>query len=135
MKRRQFLLMAMAATALAAGPAHADFESEVRRQLRAQGFKGITVTTTLLGRSKITASRKNRTREIIMNPRTGEILRDLWISTDGSAGGLPTLLKDDDNDSDDNDDDSGGDDGDSDGDGDSGNSGHGGDGGEGDSGD
>jgi hypothetical protein len=61
------------------------FTDSVLDQLRNQGFDRISVKRTLLGRTQIIAQGKGGHREIILNPRTGEILRDLWISgTDGS---------------------------------------------------
>ena len=139
MKRRSFLLMTSAAGASVAFPAYADYVNSVRDRLRQQGYRQISVSSTMLGRTRIVAKSKTGTREIIMNPRTGEILRDLWSSAQGSSG--PSIVgsdaddpddgQDDDSD-DDRDDDAdddgdvdgvkgrgrGGDDGDSDGDGD-----------------
>lgn len=64
----------------------ASYQEAVIAQLRAQGYKKIVVETTLLGRVKISAAFKGGRREIILNPRTGEVLRDLWISPDGDVG-------------------------------------------------
>lgn len=111
--RRSFLLAAATAALLAASPAHADFVDDVREQLQQQGYQQISVSSTLLGRSKIVAYGKKGVREIIMNPRTGEILRDQWTSAEGAI--LPSIVgdddEDDDSDDDDGDDDSGDDDG------------------------
>lgn len=122
MNRRAFLLLACCAAAAAASPAHADFVESVRAQLQGQGYRQIAVSSTMLGRSRIVARSKSGTREIIMNPRTGEILRDLWSSAEGGSG--PSIVGNDDQDDEKDDDkgDDGNDDGDSDGD----NSGHGG---------
>lgn len=87
MNRRIFLSATLAAALLAAGPAFADFEDQVRRQLQQQGFKQIDVSSTLLGRTRIFASKKDGSREIILNPRTGEILRDMWTASHGSNEG------------------------------------------------
>lgn len=102
--------MATAAALGAAGPAHADYVDSVLAQLRAQGYRQISVSNTLLGRSRVFAKGKGGTREIIMNPRTGEILRDLWTSADGSSGPAIVGSQDDKRD----DDDKGSDDRDSD---------------------
>ena len=127
MKRRNLLLglAAMAALATTAGAAFAaTFAEDVVRQLARLGFKDITVETTRLGRIKIHAARDDGLREIVLNPRTGEILRDVWFPTD-AAGQTRTVLSDiedeggsgsdgggDDGDGDDGDgDDGGGDDG------------------------
>ncbi|NNF73435.1 MAG: hypothetical protein HKN02_14725 [Rhodobacteraceae bacterium] len=45
-------------------------------QLAAQGFTEITVSRTLLGRTRIVAENEKFRREIIYNPATGVILRD-----------------------------------------------------------
>lgn len=63
----------------------ASYEDSVVAQLRAQGYKRISVETTLLGRVKISAVLNGGRREIILNPRTGEVLRDLWIAADGDV--------------------------------------------------
>ena len=112
MKRRSFLLMTSAAAASVAFPAHADYVSSVREQLRRQGYRQISVSSTMLGRTRIVAKSKTGTREIIMNPRTGEILRDLWSSAQGSSG--PSIVGSDADDPDDGQDDARDDDGDDD---------------------
>lgn len=90
------------------------------------GYSDILVSRTLLGRVKIEADGDEGRREIIVNPRTGEILRDLFLRLGDGAEGR--LLRDDGNrssgrssrgDDDDRDDDSA-DDGDDDDDDDSG---------------
>lgn len=105
MNRRAFLLMASSACSLVAAPAKADFVDSVRNQLREQGYSRISVSSTMLGRSRIIAKSRTGTREIIMNPRTGEILRDLWSSAQGGSG--PSIVGNDDSDDDDDDDDGG----------------------------
>ena len=49
---------------------------QITGQLRAQGFSKIEVSDTWLGRARIEAKSRDWEREIIVNPRTGEILRD-----------------------------------------------------------
>jgi hypothetical protein len=112
MKRRSFLLLTSAAAASVAFPAHADYVNSVRDQLRQQGYRQISVSSTMLGRTRIVAKSKTGTREIIMNPRTGEILRDLWSSAQGSSG--PSIVGSDADDPDDGQDDARDDDGDDD---------------------
>jgi hypothetical protein len=86
MRRRTFL-MAMAALPLA-GPAEAaTLVDQIVAQLRQQGYRDIQVSRTWLGRSRITASSSSNRREIIVNPRTGEILRDYWEQRSGASGG------------------------------------------------
>lgn len=112
MNRRAFLVLASSAAVFLASPAHADFVDAVRAQLQKQGYSQISVSSTLLGRSRILAKSKSGTREIILNPRTGEILRDLWFSAQGGTG--PSIVgsdEDDDEDDDDRDDDGGDDNG------------------------
>jgi uncharacterized membrane protein YgcG len=83
MNRRQVVIFGLAAAL--AGPVMASgFQDEIVASLRAQGYDQITVEVTLLGRVKITAIKQNYLREIVVNPRTGEILRDLWLTADGS---------------------------------------------------
>lgn len=103
--------------------------------LKTQGYGRIETSTTLLGRTRIEASNSQYNREIVVNPATGEILRDYWEAigdasgqtsgglTDPSGSGTGSA-DDDDDDDDDNDDDNDGDDDDDDDDG--GNSGSGG---------
>lgn len=83
MNRRQVVIFGLAAAL--AGPVMASgFQDEIVASLRAQGYDQITVEVTLLGRVKITAIKQNYLREIVVNPRTGEILRDLWLTADGN---------------------------------------------------
>jgi uncharacterized membrane protein YgcG len=51
-------------------------------QLKAQGFSEIEVSRTLLGRTRIEAQSDTFKRELIVNSRTGEILRDYWENLD-----------------------------------------------------
>lgn len=127
MDRRGFLA-ALAAALVQAGPGLAadDYVTEIVRQLERQGYDTVTVSRTLLGRVKIVATGRRGRREIIVNPSTGEILRDLREREGRDSG----ILGDDDDDDDDGidddeDDDHGGDDDDKDDDDD--NSGPGGD--------
>lgn len=89
--QRRSLLGLVLAVALMGHPAFAkDFTEHVLEQLQDQGFGAIQVERTLLGRTRILADSGTGRREIILNPRTGEILRDLWIpaSGGGRSGGL-----------------------------------------------
>lgn len=99
---------------LLATAAHAqDFAATIVSELRAQGFREIETEQTWLGRTKIVASGTDGKREIVVNPNTGEILRDLWLMRNGSDGsGLVSSDGGSDDDrNDDNDDDSGDDNG------------------------
>lgn len=130
MNRREFLSTAAAmTTVLIPGLALADSPvDKVIRQLRKQGFNGIESTRTLLGRARVVAERGEYRREIVLNPGSGEILRDIWLDADGNA--IARVLigddKDEDQSSDDPDDpDDDSDDPDNDSGDDSDNSGHG----------
>lgn len=79
------LMAILAAGLLMASAAFADYQQDIVRQLQGMGFDRIEVSRTLLGRVRITAFGADGSREIILNPNTGEILRDLWSRPDGSA--------------------------------------------------
>lgn len=85
MTGRSTFLAVLAAGLLAASAAFADYEQDIVRQLQDMGFSRVEVSRTLLGRVRITAIGAEGTREIILNPNTGEILRDLWLQQDGRA--------------------------------------------------
>lgn len=96
MKRRTFLTGFASGAALAsmAGAAMAlSYADDVVTQLVTLGFSDIMVETTWLGRIKISASRVDGRREIVLNPRTGEILRDVFTSS--SADGVTRQVIDD----------------------------------------
>ena len=76
MKRRDFVL-GVALLALAA-PAQANgIVDALVAELRAAGYTRIEVGQTWLGRTRIVAEGARGEREIVVNPRTGEVLRDL----------------------------------------------------------
>jgi len=54
-------------------------------QLKQQGASVIRISRTLLGRTRLVAKGPGYEREIIFNPRTGEILRDYWEKTAGTT--------------------------------------------------
>lgn len=66
------------ATVLAlALPAMAESVADtVARQLREQGYQRIETSYTWLGRLRVNAMQGDMRREIVINPNTGEILRD-----------------------------------------------------------
>lgn len=68
-------LLALAAAAPAAAQSVAD---AAIAELRASGFQKISVTRTLLGRVLVLGSSIEGQREIVINPNTGEILRDYF---------------------------------------------------------
>ena len=80
MTRRTIVALAFA---VLANPAQADpLVDRVTDQLAQQGYTRIVVSRTFLGRIRIEATGGNAEREIILNPRTGEILRDYWEAED-----------------------------------------------------
>ena len=97
MKRRMFLvgLTASASVVMTSGAAlAASFSEDVVAQLIELGFSDITAETTLLGRIRIVARRGDGVREIVLNPRTGEVLRDIWLPSAGGTGSRRTVISD-----------------------------------------
>lgn len=92
----QFSKAALCVMLLGAAPAFAQsFEEALVAQLREQGYASIVVSRTWLGRLRIDATMGEARREIVINPSTGEILRDYQgINTqfaganDGAASSL-----------------------------------------------
>ena len=85
MKRRDFVL-GVALLALAA-PAQANgIVDALVAELRAAGYTRIEVGQTWLGRTRIVAEGARGEREIVVNPRTGEVLRDLRDDDDSGRG-------------------------------------------------
>jgi hypothetical protein len=83
---RRYIGMVMTFWLLTAPMAFAQsYADQIVQQLSAQGFSDITVEITLLGRIRIKGHNGQGLREIIMNPHTGEILRDMWIDANGNA--------------------------------------------------
>ena len=65
------------------GAAQAETRVEaIARHLAEQGYHDIEIGRTFLGRARIEAEKNGMEREIIVNPRTGEILRDYWEEDD-----------------------------------------------------
>lgn len=85
MDRRSFLLGLGCSVALVDYAAAATFQDAVVAQLREQGYSDIVVERTLLGRIRIVAVLGDTRREIILNPRTGEVLRDVVFTSNGTA--------------------------------------------------
>ncbi|MGR3342444.1 MAG: hypothetical protein ACU0DI_04330 [Paracoccaceae bacterium] len=127
MLRREFILLGAAAIAVPAAAQTNSFVDALVLMLQEQGYKQFRISRTWLGRLRIRAISDMSRREIIMNPRTGEILRDYWELIGAEGESKSGLFKPDDDDGyhnyDDDDDDYDDDDEDDD---DTDNSGHGG---------
>jgi hypothetical protein len=107
MKRRAFLTGLLVGGAFA-GPALAQgLVDDIISQLRRQRFQSVTTERTLLGRVRILAIRGDGAREIILNPRTGEILRDLWTPVSGGKAEVEIIDDRSGRDTDEDDDDDG----------------------------
>ena len=84
----------MAGLAVMALAAPVDAQSvveQIEAQLRDQGYSTITVSRTLLGRTQIEAASDTLQREIVLDPRTGEILRDYWQPINGASSATVTI--------------------------------------------
>lgn len=89
MNRRKFLLSAsgLAAHLVTAGAAHASFEDSLSSRLRREGYRIVTRKRTWLGRIRIVAVRSLEEREVVLDPSTGEILRDYSTSIAAATSG------------------------------------------------
>lgn len=93
MHRRKFLVLVTAFSLSGTLPAWADKEDDIIERLVEAGFGQIEVSRTLLGRVRIVATKGNIRRELVINPRTGEILRDVTLvaeddKSSGSSDGV-----------------------------------------------
>lgn len=90
MRRRDLIIGLVAMLAAAPAAAQNAAVERITRELRGLGYSQISVERTLLGRARIVADGPDASREIIVNPNTGEILRDLWIPRNaaGTSGEL-----------------------------------------------
>lgn len=95
--RRRFavLLMIVAFVAPIAAYANDDLEKVLIDQLKQQGYSEFVVSFTLLGRMRIVAIGEDGSgREIVVNPRTGEVLRDVNMTQSGRSDDPPRLRDD-----------------------------------------
>jgi len=86
MRRRVFLAALLGGIAMAGAAQARDPADEIVRELKRNRYRIETVSRTFLGRIRILATRDGGRREIIVNPATGEILRDLWVARGHDAG-------------------------------------------------
>jgi len=90
---RKLLFACLISLSVAGTPATAQsMQDVIVKQLVDQGFTRISINTTFLGRVRIVATSAMRSREIIFNPRTGEILRDYWDDLDGEGRVNPKIV-------------------------------------------
>ena len=85
---RRFFLTAMLAALWAPASLAQDAEAQVRALLRDQGYVIIRVERTLLGRIQVWAERGTIRREIVINRRSGEILRDYRHKDRGGSSAM-----------------------------------------------
>ena len=76
MNFRDLSVAAATGLAMMAGASFASPVDTVVSQLHTMGYANISVTRTMLGRARIVAEKDNHAREIVIHPRSGEILRD-----------------------------------------------------------
>ncbi len=96
MDRRKFIFFLALAGTLPGQVFASELEDFLVRELKIQGFSNITVSRTWLGRVRIVATSDRFKREIIANPRTGEILRDYWSKIANGSGSVDILDPNDD---------------------------------------
>lgn len=108
MNRRAFLLITASAGLFPTVSLARDRAEQIVADLTRLGFTRIETGRTFLGRTRIVATGPDGQREIVVHPRTGEVLRDVWEPAgNADIGGL--VSTDDDGGDDDNGDDNGGD--------------------------
>ena len=77
MTLKSLMALSMTGLLLLTAPATAQtLEDDIDQQLRAQGYEKVTISRTLLGRVFVVAEGGGKRREIVINPATGEVLRD-----------------------------------------------------------
>ena len=82
------LWLAMPGMALA----QAVTEEQLVERLEEQGFTVVETGTTFLGRVRITAEGVLGTREVVLNPRNGKVLRDIIIDAAPSVAPAPVAV-------------------------------------------
>lgn len=83
---RRVLIPFVVVAGLLGAPTHAAVTQErIIAELREEGYTRIEIRRTLLGRTRITATSPVYDREIILNPATGVIMRDL-LRVRGNGG-------------------------------------------------
>ena len=72
--------------------AQAVTEEQLVERLQAQGFTVVETGTTFLGRVRITAEGVLGTREVVLNPRNGKVLRDIIIDAAPAVAPAPVAV-------------------------------------------
>jgi hypothetical protein len=80
MSFRRFLVVFWLALVLPGATFAQSVREDVEAALVAQGYQIVTVGRTLLGRLRVVAQNETIRREIVINPTTGEVLRDYSMS-------------------------------------------------------
>lgn len=75
--------------ALAALAARAETQAEIVAQMQAEGYRSIEVSTTWLRRVRIVAEGGAGLREVVIDPRNGEVLRDFTDRASHRGGMAP----------------------------------------------
>lgn len=75
--------------ALAALAARAETQAEIVAQMQAEGYRSIEVSTTWLRRVRIVAEGGAGLREVVIDPRNGEVLRDFTDRAPHRGGAGP----------------------------------------------
>lgn len=98
MNRRKLILAGFAVAFWGTAALAQDFNAIVVEQLKSAGFTEIRVSRTWLGRMRVVAQNDKFRRELILNPRTNEILRDVWVNLDNGVTGTGLFDPEDDDD-------------------------------------
>jgi hypothetical protein len=59
-------------------------QEQIIAQLTDQGFANFEISRTFLGRVRVVTQSDRLQRELVFNPKTGEMLRDYWEPLEGS---------------------------------------------------
>jgi hypothetical protein len=92
MDRRKFILTACSAALVPALAQADEMQDAIVRELGAQGYTHVKISRTWLGRLRFVATSETREREIIVNGRTGEILRDYWHDLSTESAPIPRIV-------------------------------------------
>jgi len=94
MIRRKFMILLFGLMLVPGAAAADDIKDLVVQQLAQAGFTEIRVVKTWLGRWRFEAENDAYMREIVVNPRTGEVLRDIWREIGEAQPGIGLFERD-----------------------------------------